>query len=239
MRSFHFKLTGGGYEVKSKGFLFVYRQGSEMYKERNHVIKNSGCIIGYARVSTEDQHLDLQLNALKLAGCSAIFEDRGVSATAKRRPGFEKALSHLQAGDVLVVWKMDRAFRSLKNALNILEEFENRAIEFRCLTEAIDTTTPLGKCMYQVRHAFSELERNLIRERTKAGMEAARLRGAHLGRPKKLSRCQIIRMQRLLQDQSNITPVQIADQFGVSSRTIYRVLSQYADSKEGLANNAR
>lgn len=210
-----------------------------MYKERNHVIKNSGCIIGYARVSTEDQHLDLQLNALKLAGCSAIFEDRGVSATAKRRPGFEKALSHLQAGDVLVVWKMDRAFRSLKNALNILEEFENRAIEFRCLTEAIDTTTPLGKCMYQVRHAFSELERNLIRERTKAGMEAARLRGAHLGRPKKLSRCQIIRMQRLLQDQSNITPVQIADQFGVSSRTIYRVLSQYADSKEGLANNAR
>ncbi|MXS77900.1 recombinase family protein [Nitrosomonas sp. JL21] len=210
-----------------------------MYKEHNHAIKNFGCIIGYARVSTEDQHLDLQINALKLAGCSAIFEDRGVSATAKRRPGFEKALSHLQAGDVLVVWKMDRAFRSLKNALNILEEFENRAIEFRCLTEDIDTTTPMGKCMYQIRHAFSELERNLIRERTKAGMEAARQRGAHLGRPKKLSRCQIARMQSLLQYQPNMTPVQIAGQFNVSPRTIYRALSQFSHIKEKLMTSTR
>lgn len=209
-----------------------------MYKERNHQLENSGRIIGYARVSTEDQHLDLQLNALKLAGCSAIFEDRGVSATAKRRPGFEKALSHLQTGDIFVVWKMDRAFRSLKNALNILEEFENRAIEFRCLTEAIDTTTPMGKCMYQIRHAFSELERNLIRERTKAGMEAARQRGAHLGRPKKLSNCQIIHLQALLQRKPDMTPVQIAGQFGVSSRTIYRLISQYAIIRKGSAINA-
>ncbi len=209
-----------------------------MYKERNHQLENSGRIIGYARVSTEDQHLDLQIDALKLAGCSAIFEDRGISATAKRRAGFEKALSNLQAGDVFVVWKMDRAFRSLKNALNILEEFENRAIEFRCLTEDIDTTTPMGKCMYQIRHAFSELERNLIRERTKAGMEAARQRGAQLGRPKKLSRCQIIRMQYLLLHQPDITPVQIADQFGVSSRTIYRELSRYAEVEERLSINA-
>lgn len=210
-----------------------------MYKERsNHVIENSGRIIGYARISTEDQHLDLQLNALKLAGCSAIFEDRGVSATAKRRPGFEQALSHLQKGDVLVVWKMDRAFRSLKNALNILEEFENRAIEFRCLTEAIDTTTPMGKCMYQIRHAFSELERNLIRERTKAGMEAARQRGAHLGRPKKLSLFQIDQMQSLLQRQPHITPIEIADQFGVSSRTIYRELLRCSKVEERLPINA-
>ncbi len=199
-----------------------------MYKERNHPPGNSGRIIGYARVSTEDQHLDLQIDALKLAGCSAIFEDRGVSATAKRRPGFEKALSYLQSGDVFVVWKMDRAFRSLKNALNILEEFENRAIEFRCLTEDIDTTTPMGKCMYQIRHAFSELERNLIRERTKAGMEAARQRGARLGRPKKLSCYQIIQMQGLLQREPEITPIEIADQFGVSLRTIYRERSRYA-----------
>jgi len=200
-------------------------------------MENSRRIIGYARVSTEDQHLDLQIDALKLAGCSAIFEDHGVSATAKRRPGFEKALAHLRTGDVFVVWKMDRAFRSLKNALNILEEFENRAIEFRCLTEDIDTTTPMGKCMYQIRHAFSELERNLIRERTKAGMEAARQRGALLGRPKKLSRCQIIQMQGLLQREPEITPIMIADQFGVSLRTIYRVLSQYAEIEEGLPIN--
>jgi len=197
-----------------------------MENPHNHTLDHSSRIIGYARVSTEDQHLDLQIDALKLAGCSSIFEDHGLSATAKRRPGFEQALASLQAGDIFVVWKMDRAFRSLKNALDILEEFENRAIEFRCLTEDIDTTTPMGKCMYQIRHAFSELERNLIRERTKAGMEAARQRGAHLGRPKKLSHCQIIRMQDLFQRQTDMTPVQIADQFGVSSRTVYRALSQ-------------
>lgn len=209
-----------------------------MYKKRNHPPGNSGRIIGYARVSTEDQHLDLQINALKLAGCSIIFKDNGVSATAIRRPGFEKALAYLQTDDVFVVWKMDRAFRSLKNALNILEEFENRAIEFRCLTEDIDTTTPMGKCMYQVRHAFSELERNLIRERTKAGMEAARQRGARLGRPKKLSCHQIIQMQGLLQREPEITPIEIADRFGVSLRTIYRELSQYAKVDERLPINA-
>ncbi|SCX83602.1 Site-specific DNA recombinase [Nitrosospira sp. Nl5] len=206
-----------------------------MDRKHSHAQKDACRTIGYARVSTEDQHLDLQINALKLAGCSAIFEDQGISATAKRRPGFEQALSSLQAGDVFVVWKMDRAFRSLKNALNILEEFENRAIEFRCLTEDIDTTTAMGKCMYQIRHAFSELERNLIRERTKAGMEAARQRGAHLGRPKKLSHRQITQMQGLLQCHPSMTPAQIAAQFGVSTRTIYRALSRAPDIKEELA----
>lgn len=209
-----------------------------MHKERNHTLEKSGRIIGYARVSTEDQHLDLQLNALMLAGCNAIFEDRGVSATAKRRPGFEQALADLQAGDVFVVWKMDRAFRSLKNALDILEEFENRAVAFRCLTENIDTSTAMGKCMYQIRHAFSELERNLIRERTKAGMEAARKRGVQIGRPRKLSHFQIAHMQGLLQRQPNMTPAQIADQFDVSPRTIYRALSQNPNTNEGLLINA-
>jgi DNA invertase Pin-like site-specific DNA recombinase len=196
-----------------------------MDRKRNRMLEEKCRTIGYARVSTEDQHLDLQINALKHVGCSAIFEDRGVSATAKRRPGFEQALSTLQAGDVFVVWKMDRAFRSLKNALNILEEFENRGVEFRCLTEDIDTTTAMGKCMYQIRHAFSELERNLIRERTKAGMEAARQRGAHLGRPRKLSQREIAQMHSLLQCQPGMTPAQIADQFGVSTRTIYRTIA--------------
>jgi len=208
-----------------------------MYKAQNDISKNSGRIIGYARVSTEDQHLDLQLNALKLAGCNAIFEDHGVSATAKQRPGFEQALSNLQADDIFVVWKMDRAFRSLKNALDILEEFENRAVAFRCLTENIDTTTAMGKCMYQIRHAFSELERNLIRERTKAGMEAARLRGVHIGRPRKLSHVQITQAQNLLQ-RSDINPEQIANQFGVSSRTIYRALSECTNAKKRLVFNA-
>lgn len=220
-------------KIGQKGPLLSIDKGPKMDKKHNRILNDTCRSIGYARVSTEDQHLDLQINALKLAGCSAIFEDQGVSATAKRRPGFEQALSSLQAGDVFVVWKMDRAFRSLKNALNILEEFENRAIEFRCLTEDIDTTTPMGKCMYQIRHAFSELERNLIRERTKAGMEAARQRGAHLGRPKKLSHPQIADMLGLLQSQSGITPAQIAGQFGVSTRTIYRALSNLPTSRKG------
>ncbi len=192
-------------------------------------------VIGYARVSTQEQNLDLQRDALLDAGCHPVFEDEGVSAIAKTRPGFEQALACLQEGDVLVVWKMDRAFRSLKNALDTLEEFERRGVEFRCLTEAIDTTTPMGKCMYQVRHAFSELERNLIRERTIAGMDAARKRGVHIGRPRKLSDDEIIYAQSLLQEQPGLTPAQIASQFDVSVRTVSRIISQV--SEEGVLAN--
>ncbi len=187
-------------------------------------------LIGYARVSTAEQNLDLQRDALVQAGCTPIFEDEGVSAIAKQRPGFEQALDALKAGDVLVVWKMDRAFRSLKNALDTLEAFESRGVEFRCLTEAIDTTTPIGKCMYQVRHAFSELERNLIRERTIAGMDAAKKRGVHVGRPRKLSNDQIASTRRLLQKQPDLAPAQIATQFGVSVRTASRIISQYGQT---------
>ncbi|MEM8501364.1 MAG: recombinase family protein, partial [Pseudomonadota bacterium] len=103
---------------------------------------------GYARVSTEDQSLNLQIDALEAAGCELIFKDAGVSGVAKHRPGFEDALNSMEQGDVLVVWKMDRAFRSLKNALDTLEEFEERELSFRCLTENIDTTTALGVCFF-------------------------------------------------------------------------------------------
>ena len=130
-------------------------------------------LIGYARVSTDDQNLDLQRVALLEAGCERIFEDHGVSAVANR-PGFEEALHALEAGDKLVIWKMDRAFRSLKIALDTLEALDGMGVEFRSLTDHIDTSTPMGKCMYQVRNAFAELERSLISERTKAGLAAAR-----------------------------------------------------------------
>ena len=141
-------------------------------------------LIGYARVSTEDHNLDLQIDALVNAGCDEIYRDDGVSAAAKRRPGFEAAMASLQDGDVLIVWKMDRAFRSLRNAINMLEEFENRNLKFRCLTENIETNTAMGRCFFQIIHAFAELERNLISERTKAGMMAAKARGVHVGRPR-------------------------------------------------------
>ena len=120
----------------------------------------SGRILGYARVSTEEQYLDLQLDALEAAGCIHVYSDQGISAVSNYRRGFDEALSELQSGDVLVIWKMDRAFRSLRHALDILEQLENREIQFRSLTDHIDTTTPMGKCMYQIRNAFAELERN-------------------------------------------------------------------------------
>ena len=102
-------------------------------------------VIGYARVSTEEQHLDLQRDALEQAGCCRIFEDQGISAVAPHRPGFEQALDALQPGDQFVIWKMDRAFRSLRHALDTLEAFESRGIAFRSLTDQIDTGTAMGR----------------------------------------------------------------------------------------------
>jgi len=182
-------------------------------------------IIGYARVSTEEQHLDLQLSALQQAKCDLIFEDNGVSAVAKKRDGFEKAIAALKPHDTFMIWKMDRAFRSLKNALDILEELEARQVEFLCLTEAIDTTNPMGRCMYQIRNVFAELERNIIRERTIAGMEAAKARGAKIGRPRKLSTKQVIDIQALKKTSPKASLNDLAQNYGVSSRTILRALA--------------
>lgn len=147
--------------------------------------------IGYARVSTGEQNLDLQRDALKAAQCDQIICDEGISAAHLSRPGFDQVLNLLQPGDTLVVWKMDRAFRSLRHALDVLEHLEQHDIDFTVLTEGIDTSTPMGKCFYQIRNAFAELERNLISERTKAGMAAAKARGVHVGRPPLLSPEQI------------------------------------------------
>lgn len=182
-------------------------------------------IIGYARVSTEEQHLDLQLSALQEAKCDLIFKDDGVSAVAQKRRGFDEAMAALKPNDVFVIWKMDRAFRSLKSALNILEEFEKRQVEFRCITEDIDTSNPMGRCMYQIRNVFAELERNIIRERTVAGMEAAKQRGVHIGRPRKLSREQVLNIQNLRAARPSVSLDEIAKTYGVSSRTIVRALA--------------
>jgi len=179
--------------------------------------------IGYARVSTSDQSLDLQIDALKQAHCARIFRDNGISAIAKKRPGFEKALRSLKSGDTLVLWKMDRAFRSLRHALDVLEEFETRRIDFLVLTEGIDTTTPMGRCFFQIRNAFSELERSLISERTKAGMEAAKKRGKSIGRPSSLTPCQI-RDAKARKSAGEDMAV-IASQHGVSERTLYRAVN--------------
>jgi DNA invertase Pin-like site-specific DNA recombinase len=183
--------------------------------------------IGYARVSTEDQNLALQYDALNQAGCARIFEDQGISAVGKVRPGFQAALDALAPGDVFVIWKMDRAFRSLRHALDILEQFERGGIEFLSLTDQIDTTTPMGKCMYQIRNAFAELERTLISERTKAGMEAARKRGSILGRPRKLTPKQVEAAVRTLDADENLTFTALAKNLNVSARTLGRAVAAF------------
>ena len=183
--------------------------------------------IGYARVSTMDQNLHLQRDALEAAGCAQIFEDHGISAVGKTRPGFENALKALNGGDHFIIWKMDRAFRSLRHALDTLEDFETRGIEFRSLTDQIDTTTPMGKCMYQIRNAFAELERNIISERTKAGMAAARKRGVILGRPRKLTETQIQKIRLRLEAEPDALEL-IAKDYAVSPKTITRAIKNYS-----------
>lgn len=181
--------------------------------------------IGYARVSTDEQNLSLQLDALVAAGCERIYRDEGVSAVARERPEFAAALSALEPGDTLVIWKMDRAFRSLLDALRVLEELDERGVSFHSLTDAIDTGTPMGRFVYQLRNAFSELERALIVERTKAGMEAARRRGVRIGRPRKLSQAQIEEARAALAA-GHATLDGLALRFGVAPRTLSRALGR-------------
>jgi len=143
-------------------------------------------LIGYARISTIDQNLNLQLDALKAAGCKHIYEDEGISGAHANRPGLSRALKRLSSDDVLVVWKLDRLGRSMRHLIELTTMFDDKGIGFRSLSDAIDTSTPGGKLYFHLMGAFAEFERNLISERTKAGMAAAKARGVKMGRPKKL-----------------------------------------------------
>ena len=143
--------------------------------------------IGYARVSTPAQNLDGQVAALLSGGCAHVFKDHGVSAIARRRPGFEAALSALRPGDVLVVQRLDRAFRSVSDLVKNLEALDARGIAFTSMTEGFDTSVPLGRAMLSIAGALAQLEREIISERTKAGLERARAAGKTLGRPRALA----------------------------------------------------
>lgn len=142
--------------------------------------------VGYARVSSSDQNLDLQRDALLQAGCHRVFEDK-VSGVKVDRPGLTEALAYLRPGDTLVVWRLDRLGRSLPHLIATVQDLADRGISFMSLQEAIDTSTPGGNLVFQIFGALAEFERNLIRERTLAGLAAARARGRHGGRPPKLS----------------------------------------------------
>ena len=179
--------------------------------------------IGYARVSTEEQNLDLQRSALEAAGCEKLFEDHGISGSAIERPGLDEALGALAEGDILVVWKLDRLGRSLSHLVSILDDFGRRRIGFVSVTENIDTTTAGGRLVFHMMAALSEFERSLIVERTKAGMTAARRRGKHIGRPKKLTPEKLAHA-RLLLGEGKYTKRMIAGLIGVNESTLRRAL---------------
>ena len=177
--------------------------------------------IGYARVSTDDQNLDLQRDALLKNGCTLICEE-AISGKNTERPELQQCLKAIRAGDTLVVWRLDRLGRSLPDLIQIVMDLERRNIAFESLTEKIDTGNATGKLVFHVFAALAEFERNLIRERTQAGLIAARARGRNGGRPKKLNKQHEKEIQRLMGD-PEIPVKQIAERYGVSRATIYKV----------------
>src|ERR671933_451010 len=176
-------------------------------------------LIGYARVSTDEQNLDLQLSALKQAGCEQIYTDK-VSGTKAIRPGLEDAFSHLRSGDTFVVWRLDRLGRSLRHLIDTVTDLQERSIGFKSLTESIDTTTSGGKLVFHIFGALAEFEREIIRERTNAGLQAARARGRKGGPKYKLTEKQVAIARQLWKSH---TPVkEICQTLGVSRATFYR-----------------
>src|SRR5215831_18790285 len=178
--------------------------------------------IGYCRVSTDDQNPDLQLAALKRAGCKQIFTDKATGAHIKR-PELAKCLKALKAGDVLIVWKLDRLGRSLHDLIGLLDDLKTRGVAFRSVTESIDTATPTGRAMWQMVGILAELERSLIHERIKAGRAAAQARGVKMGRKPKLTTRQVTHARTLIGQGES--PGAVAQSLNVSRRTLYRRLA--------------
>lgn len=177
-------------------------------------------IIGYARVSTEDQNLEAQLDALNAAGAEQIYVDK-ISGTKRARPELEKALDHLRAGDILVVTKYDRLARSLRALLEIVDTVKSRGAGFRSLAEDIDTTTPAGRLVFHVFASIAQFERERISERTREGLDAARRRGRIGGRPSALSVDQRQELRKM-RDEEGRSPTEIAKLFKVSANSVRR-----------------
>lgn len=176
--------------------------------------------IGYARVSTGDQNLDLQLDELRDAGCEKVYQEQ-ISGAADSRPKLERCLEELREGDTLVVWRLDRFGRSLKDLVSKMETLEERDVDFVSLTEGIDTTTAQGRLTFHIFGALAEFERELARERTMAGLKAARERGNTGGRPPALSEEDMPQIQALMRDDT-VTTADICERFDISRPTLYR-----------------
>ena len=183
-------------------------------------------LVGYARVSTAEQTLALQEDALRAAGCERLFTDT-ISGAKAERPGLGQALAYLRPGDVLVVWRLDRLGRSLKALIETLHGLEARGVGFKSLTEQLDTTTSGGKLIFHVFGALAEFERDLIRERTQAGLAAARARGRQGGRPKKLGTSAKVALAQTHYADKRHSVAEICATLGISRATLYR----YVDAK--------
>jgi DNA invertase Pin-like site-specific DNA recombinase len=181
--------------------------------------------IGYARVSTDDQNLALQMDALRHAGCDRIFSDEGISGIVTSRPALDDALAALAPGDVLVTWKLDRLGRSLAHLIEITGRLAAQGVGFRSLSEAIDTTTASGRLLFHIMGALAEFERALISERTRAGMASARARGTRMGRPFKLGHDALCLAQSIIAE-GNASVAEIARSYGVSPLTLERALKR-------------
>lgn len=183
----------------------------------------SATLVGYARVSTEDQDPQMQTDALEEAGCARVFVETA-SGVRDDREELAAALDYLRSGDVLVVWRLDRLGRSLRHLIEVVTDLENRGVGFRSLTEGIDTTTAGGRLVFHIFGALSEFERELVSERTRAGLRAARARGAQIGRPAAMDATDVQAAQAMRT--SGMTMQEIADRLGVGRSTLYRYLNQ-------------
>ena len=176
-------------------------------------------LIGYARVSTQDQNLELQHDALNKAGCEKIFEDK-VSGSRTERPGLNRVMEILRKGDTLVVWKLDRLGRSVKHLVDLVGELSKQGVHFCSLTDSIDTSTTSGRFFFHVMASLAQMERELTIERTRAGLEAARQLGRKCGRKRQMTDSKIESAKKLLS--SGIPPKDVAKNLGVSVPTLYR-----------------
>ncbi len=183
--------------------------------------KDKGLLIGYARVSTQDQNLELQTEALQKIGCKKIFEDRASGSQAERL-GLAQARENLRAGDTLVVWKLDRLGRSVKHLVDLVGELQQQGVQFRSLTDSIDTGTASGRFFFHVMASLAEMERELIVERTRAGLEVARQLGRTGGRKRRMTDSKIKAAKKLLS--SGVSARDVASNLGVSVPTLYRWL---------------
>jgi DNA invertase Pin-like site-specific DNA recombinase len=176
-------------------------------------------LMGYSRVSTQDQNLDLQNDALKKAGCKKIFEDKASGSRAER-PGLYKALEMLREGDTLVVWKLDRLGRSVKHLVDLVTGLAKQGVHFKSLTDAIDTGTPSGRFFFHVMASLAQMERELTVERTRTGLEVARKQGRKGGRKRQMTDSKIESARKLLA--SGVAPKDVAKNLSVSIPTLYR-----------------